>query len=321
MKMKWLVSLGLTFTFFGASNAQVGIAASDGASTKPTPCGICVPNGWTLITGTPDISNATNVAGSDTAGGGAKWNESPLPLPPNNHTRWITIRDVGTKAGEEAIQTMMTGLTVGRDYEVVIYSLTALASAVSSGGRYSPTYIDKFDFQVGTYPRVNITQINKDIDKSWGTNRLVFKAQSTSMPLKFFPGFNANTKSYESVNISVTLDAINTLPVGKNFELGSQMKDQPVTFNVASEAIEYDVNQSVQPKTIDLDINTPGIQSTYIDVKGTWTANASGQVTFMPSLGFEGQATIEYTIQDNYTLNGIASPGTSIPKTIIILQE
>ena len=315
MKMKWLVSLGLTFTFFGASNAQVGIAASNGASTTPTPCGICVPNGWTLITGTPDISTKDIVAGSDTSGGGRAWSYAPLPVPPNNHTRWITIRDVGTKAGEEAIQTTMTGLTVGRDYEVVIYSLTAMAA---NTGNYSPTYIDKFDFQVGTYPRINISQINKDIDKAWGTNRLVFKAQSATMPLKFFPGFNASTKSYESVNISVTLNAINTLPVGENFELSGQSKDQPVTLDVASKAVEYDAGQSVQKNTIDLDINTPGIQDTFSEPRGTWSVNASGFVTFTPTFGFEGQATIEYTIQDNYVLNGVPSPGTSIPKRIKI---
>ncbi|MDM1296914.1 cadherin-like domain-containing protein [Empedobacter falsenii] len=318
MKIKWLVSLGFTFAFFGTTYAQVGIPASNGSSTKPTPCGICVPSGWTLITGTPDISTATIVAGTDTAGGGAKWDKSPLPLPPNNHTSWITIRDVGTKAGEEAIQTTMTGLTVGRDYEVVIYSLTALATTTYSGGRYSPTYIDKFDFQVGTYPRVNVTQISKDIDGKWGTNRLVFKAQSASMPLKFYPGFNASTSSYESVNISVTLNALNTLPVGENFVESGRLKDQPVTIDVASKAVEYDDKQSIQKNTIDLDVNTPGIQSTYTDAKGTWTADVNGFVTFMPSLGFEGQATIEYTIQDNYTLNGVASPGTSLPKTIKI---
>lgn len=319
MKIKWLVSLGFTLAFFGTTYAQVGIPASNGSSTKPTPCGICVPSGWTLITGTPDISTATIVAGTDTAGGGAAWSKSPLPLPPNNHTSWITIRDVGTKAGEEAIQTMMTGLTVGRDYEVVIYSLTALASNnLNGGGRYSPTYIDKFDFQVGTYPRVNVTQISKDIDGKWGTNRLVFKAQSASMPLKFYPGFNASTSSYESVNISVTLNALNTLPVGENFVESGRLKDQPVTIDVASKAVEYDDKQSIQKNTIDLDVNTPGIQSTYTDAKGTWTADVNGFVTFMPSLGFEGQATIEYTIQDNYTLNGVASPGTSLPKTIKI---
>ncbi len=315
MKMKWLVSLGFSFAFFSTLNAQVGIPASNGNSTKPTPCGICVPNGWTLITGTPDISTKDIVAGSDTSGGGRAWSYAPLPVPPNNHTRWITIRDVGTRQGEEAIQTTMTGLIVGRDYEVVIYSLTAMAA---NTGRYSPSYIDKYDFQVGSYPRVNVNQINRDTDGAWGTNRLVFKAQNTTMPLKFFPGFNASTSSFESVNISVTLNALNTLPVGENIEVSGQSKDQPVTLDVATKAVEYDAGQSVQKHTIDLDVNTPGIQNTFNDPKGTWTANANGFVTFTPTLGFEGQATIEYTIQDNYVLDGVSSPGTSVPKTIKI---
>ncbi|MGL4584932.1 MAG: Ig-like domain-containing protein, partial [Flavobacterium sp.] len=198
--------------------------------------------------------------------------------------------------------------------EVVIYSMTAIAA---NSGRYSPTYIDKFDFQVGTYPRVNVTKINKDTDRAWGTNRLVFIAQASSMPLKFFPGYNASTSSFESVNISVTLDAINTLPVGINFQVDG-VKDQLKTIEVGNKAVEYDSGQSVQLNTIDLDINTPGIQNIYVDARGKWEANSSGVVTFTPTKGFEGQATIEYTIQDNYILNGVPSPGTSLPKTIKI---
>lgn len=314
MKFNWLLSIAMGLTFSTNPFAQVKIPASNGTSTKPIPCGICVPTGWQLITGTPDISTSTIVAGSDTSGGGQSWTNRPLALPPNGHTNWITIRDVGTKAGEEAIQTTMSGLEVGRDYEVVIYSMTAIAA---NSGRYSPTYIDKFDFQVGTYPRVNVTKINKDTDGAWGTNRLVFTAQASSMPLKFFPGYNASTSSFESVNISVTLDAINTLPVGINFQVDG-VKDQIKTIDVGNKAVEYDSGQSVQLNTIDLDINTPGIQNIYVDVRGKWEANSSGVVTFTPTKGFEGQAIIEYTIQDNYKLNGIPSPGTSLPKTIKI---
>lgn len=314
MKFNWLLSIAMGLTFSTNPFAQVRIPASNGTSTKPIPCGICVPTGWQLITGTPDISTSTIVAGSDTSGGGQSWTNRPLALPPNGHTNWITIRDVGTKAGEEAIQTTMSGLEVGRDYEVVIYSMTAIAA---NSGRYSPTYIDKFDFQVGTYPRVNVTKINKDTDRAWGTNRLVFTAQASSMPLKFFPGYNASTSSFESVNISVTLDAINTLPVGINFQVDG-VKDQLKTIEVGNKAVEYDSGQSVQLNTIDLDINTPGIQNIYVDARGKWEANSSGVVTFTPTKGFEGQATIEYTIQDNYILNGVPSPGTSLPKTIKI---
>ncbi|WP_413533744.1 Ig-like domain-containing protein [Empedobacter brevis] len=315
--MNWLLNTAVGLSFIQMSNAQVKIPASNGNPTnrKGIPCGICVPQGWSLITGTPDISTSKIVAGNDTSGGGEQWTNQPLALPPNGHTNWITIRDVGSKSGEEAIQTNMTNLVVGRDYEVVIYSMTAIANNGST--KYSPTYIDKFDFQVGTYPRVNVTQINKDIDGAWGTNRLVFTAQSSSMPLKFYPGYNASTDSFESVNISVTLNAINTLPVGQNF-MEEGVKNQLKTLDVGSKAIEYDSGQSIQLNTIDLDLDTPGIQNVYVDATGKWEANSSGFVTFTPANGFEGQASIKYTIQDNYSLNGVPSPGTSLPKSLRI---
>ena len=313
MNRKWFITFCLSFILTGIMHAQK-ISASNGVSS---PCAICAPPNWSVISGTPDISNRNIVAASGTSGGGQSWTNAPLPLPPNNHLTWITIRDVGTKAGEESIKTTISELMVGRDYEVVIYSLSAMADRGST--KYSPSYIDKYDFQVGTYPRISVTQVNRDTNNNWGTNRLVFTAQNTSMDLSFFPGFNASTSSFESVNISVTLNSINTLPVGKDFFVSAALKDQPVTLNVVENAVEYDEGQFVQNGSVDLDPATPGIQSTYTDAKGTWTVNTSnGQVTFVPTRGFEGQAIIEYTVQDNYVLDGILSPGTSIPKTIII---
>lgn len=313
MKTKWLITLFLCIAGVGNIYAQK-ISASNGISS---PCAMCAPPNWSVITGTPDVSNRNIVAASGTSGGGQNWTNAPLPLPPNNHLTWITIRDVGTKVGEEAIKTTISDLSVGRDYEVVIYSLSAMADRGNT--KYSPSYIDQYDFQVETYPRIAVNQVNRDTDKKWGTNRLVFTAQSPSMDLSFFPGFNAKTTSYESINISVTLNSINTLPVGKNFLISAALKDQPITLNVVENAIEYDVGQIVRNESVDLDPIKPGIQSTFSNAKGTWSVNtANGQVTFVPTNGFEGQAIIEYTVQDNYTLDGVISPGTSLPKTIII---
>lgn len=316
MKLNWILSIAIGLSFLGESNAQ-GIPSS--RDDIKAPCGICVPDNWVKITGTPDMSTSTIVAASTTSGGGQPWTKGTLALPPNKHESWITIRDVGTKAGEEAIQTTMTGLVAERDYEVVIYTMTAKADVADrSRNKYSPTYIDSFDFQVGTYPRISVNKINRDTDNVWGINRLVFRAQGNSMPLKFYPGFNANTSSFESVNISVSLNAINTLPVGQNFEESVRQKNQPVTLDVGSKAVDHDAGQTPQLKTIDLDVNKEGIQKEFVDATGTWKADENGNVTFTPMTDFEGQATIEYTIQDNYRIDGVLSPGTSIPKTIKI---
>src|SRR5690554_5217589 len=81
---------------------------SDAQSIPPTnvrsgamPCAICTPTGWFNFGGTPDMSNATTAAASGTSGGGTPWINGPLPLPPNNHTDWITIRDIGSAGAEE----------------------------------------------------------------------------------------------------------------------------------------------------------------------------------------------------------------------------
>lgn len=292
-----------------ASNGE----AYNASSVKTTkPCGICTPLNWKIVTGTPDMSNRTTTASTTTAGGGTSWINTPLSLPPNGHTDWITIRDIADQKNEEAIKTTMTGLTIGREYEIVIYTLTALNSS------YSPRYIDQFDFQVSGYNRVKVTKINKDIDKKWGVNRLVFEAKSTSMDLTFYPGYNTNASNFESVNISVSLNAINTIPVGQKFSQTIN-QDQTASFDVVAVAVEYDSNQIVQKNSIDLDPDTDGIQSTVINKQGTWIADQNGIVTFTPTPGFGGKATIFYTIEDNYMLDGVLSPGTSTPKSISVL--
>ena len=108
-----------------ASNGEA-YNASGVKTTKP--CGICTPLNWKIVTGTPDMSNRTTTASTTTAGGGTSWINTPLSLPPNGHTDWITIRDIADQKNEEAIKTTMTGLTIGREYEIVIYTLTALNS-------------------------------------------------------------------------------------------------------------------------------------------------------------------------------------------------
>ncbi|WP_303687191.1 hypothetical protein, partial [Nonlabens dokdonensis] len=84
------------------------ISATDGG----TNCGDCAPPGWIDGGGTPDISNSTNAAltGQGGAGGGATW-QSVLPLPPNNHQDWLSIRDIGTVGVEESLSTNVGGLT------------------------------------------------------------------------------------------------------------------------------------------------------------------------------------------------------------------
>ncbi len=278
------------------------------------PCWDCAPTNWFDFGGTPDMSNRTTAAASGTTGGGTTWTRSPLPLPPNGHTDWITIRDIGSGQGliEESVGTNITGLVSGREYEVVAYTLSSVAP------NYSPTYIDQFDFQLGAFPRVNVTSINRDVDGEWGISRLKFTANSTSMQFAFFPGDDASSSSFESVNISVSLNAINTIPVVEEKTATTTM-NTAVTINAFVNAMDYDIGQSVIMSSIDLNTSMTGIQASITTAEGIWTVNhATGVVTFTPAVNFIGTAVLPYTIQDDFTLDGLPSPGTSTPKNITI---
>ena len=87
------------------------------------------------------------------AGPGAGYGESdawifaPLPLPSNGHITCITTRDVGDLATKESVGTTIMGLTVGRTYELVIYTMSAITDD------YSPQYIDHYRYQLDGYPQ------------------------------------------------------------------------------------------------------------------------------------------------------------------------
>ena len=305
-----LAILGITVLAVGAKAQNVPSTTTGNSTT----CSICAPPGWSIITGTPDMSNETTAATSETLGGGSLWTHRPLPLPPNDHLNWITIRDVGPSSTEEAISTTITGLTTGREYEVIAYTLSAV-------GGYSGQYIDVLDFQIDSHPRETINPINKDIDEEWGVTRFKFIADDTTVQIAFYPGNGAGGSqpvNFESVNISVTLNAINTIPVVED-KTATTNSGTPVIVNVLDGAMDYDAGQNVVVSSIDLDPSTPGIQNTITTSEGTWTVNhTTGDVTFTPATGFSGTATLPYTIQDNYVLDGEPSPGTSTPKNITV---
>ncbi len=153
--------------FTSQSLIAQAIPASDGG----TPCSSCAPPGWSLVTGTPDISDqniAAAVGGG--AGNGTAWDLAPLPLPPNGHLDWISLRDLGGSGTEETVSTNMTGLTIGATYELRIYTLTALAV-------YSPDYNESYSYQIGAGPIVNVNPITQDV---WGTNRIRFVATAAT---------------------------------------------------------------------------------------------------------------------------------------------
>jgi len=60
-----------------------------------------------------------------------------------------------------------------------------------------------------------------------------------------------------------------------------------------------DSNNDVDITTIDLDPSTPGIDNTITTAEGVWTVDPTGVVTFDPAPGFEGVASIPYSVEDD----------------------
>ncbi|WP_370012382.1 Ig-like domain-containing protein, partial [Winogradskyella sp.] len=313
-----LKAFSLFFLLIGLLTSNVGqgqtIAATDGG----TPCSNCAPPGWVDATGTPDVSSSTQAAAPPLTGGGATWDVpgNVLPLPPNNHVDWISLRDLGPSFTEEIVSTTMTGLTAGRDYEVVLYTLSALTlNDGNNGDYYAGTYIDLFRYRVGTNPIQVLSSITQNV---WGTSKFRFTATSSTESLQLLPGQNGAGQpriNYETIQISISLNAINTAPIADN-NSDTTAFNTATTFNVTSTDVDFDGN--IDDSTVDLDISTPGIQSSISTVEGTWSVDVSGNVTFTPVTGFTGVATLDYTVQDDYVLDGLTQSATSNQATLTV---
>ena len=235
-KKIWILSIA--FILFSLQNTQA--QSIPGTGTSAGICGNCNPVGWSdadpNLDGTPDISNRNQAGGfsattGGTIGAGAEWVNAanviaPLPLPPTNDVRWITIRDVGPSNNiEENVTTTMTGLTVGTTYKLVIYVMTARTAANGNAATgqndgnqpYAGIYIEDFDVQVGTNPRRTI-QVTSAAHNAWVEKTLIFIAESTSETLTIYPGADSgydgvvdNYNLLETVHISV--DGVTALEI------------------------------------------------------------------------------------------------------------
>ncbi|GGA48362.1 Ig-like domain-containing protein [Okeania sp. KiyG1] len=96
--------------------------------------------------------------------------------------------------------------------------------------------------------------------------------------------------SLEPADITVTVEPIPEL----TDDTANTAPNTPVTFNIS------DNDENLDPSTIDLDPETPGIQNTItVPGEGTFAVDDDGNLTFTPLAGFEGEASIPYTANDN----------------------
>jgi len=211
-----LFLLPIVFMFLSlVANAQT--PTIPGTGTSADVCGTCAPTGWSNTGGTPDISNQNIAGGGATLGAGATWVNAPLPLPPHGDPRWITMRDVGdfNNQVDENVTTTITGLTIGKLYKITVYVMSSFTNndgGTNNDAYYGGSYFDHFDYQIGSYPRVEIV-LNTDYHDKWVKTNILFVADATSMTLTIFPGddavTNSNPQNFEILHFSV--DGVNAI--------------------------------------------------------------------------------------------------------------
>jgi gliding motility-associated-like protein len=99
----------------------------------------------------------------------------------------------------------------------------------------------------------------------------------------------------DDATVTITVNSVNDAPIANN-DVATTNEDTPVTLNVINN--DTDIDGFIDGTTIDLDPITPGIQATFTNTQGTWTAS-NGNVTFAPATNFNGVAFIGYTVNDN----------------------
>jgi gliding motility-associated-like protein len=120
---------------------------------------------------------------------------------------------------------------------------------------------------------------------------------------------NAGATS-DPATITFTVNAVNDPPIANNDITGAD-ENETVSLNVV--ANDLDIDGTINAATVDLNPGVPGIQTSRTVSGGTFAANTSGQVTYTPTLNFNGIVSITYTVQDNA---GSASNAATITVTV-----
>src|SRR5690606_33138196 len=113
------------------------------------------------------------------------------------------------------------------------------------------------------------------------------------------------------------LNAINRIPQAQN-KTATTGAGIPVMIDVMQGAQDPDIGQIIDPAKVDLNPSTVGIDLSVTTSHGIGSVSPSGIVTFTPAAGFYVVATLDYTVQDNFTLDTKLVPGVSTPKTISV---
>ncbi|HQQ82769.1 MAG: Ig-like domain-containing protein [Cyclobacteriaceae bacterium] len=122
-----------------------------------------------------------------------------------------------------------------------------------------------------------------------------------------------NSNGYDR---QITVIPVNDPPVAQN-DVGSTNEDTPLSLpGILSN--DTDVDGTINPATVDLDLLTVGIQNTLTNAQGVWNVNGSGVVSVNPALNFNGTAQISYVVSDNQ--GGVSNPAT-ITVTVLSVND
>ncbi|MDF7811141.1 T9SS type A sorting domain-containing protein [Hymenobacter sp. YC55] len=151
------------------------------------------------------------------------------------------------------------------------------------------------------------TEITKAIDN------LTVATPPDRLRIGFAGSTGGSTNIHEIRNLAIVQAPI------ANDDLAGTIYNQPVTLNVLNNDIFYGTD--FKPGSVDLDISTAGVQSTYtVTGKGTFSATADGLVTFTPSGTFAGVVTLPYLMQDLAGSTNVPQYFSN-PGTITIIVE
>jgi gliding motility-associated-like protein len=118
----------------------------------------------------------------------------------------------------------------------------------------------------------------------------------------------------DPANVTITVNNINDAPVAVN-DVGSGNEDTTIGVNVVTN--DTDSDGTIDASTVDLDIGTPGIQTSYSTANGNYTVSG-GTVNYTPVANYKGIATLQYTVNDN---GGLTSNAATITITVISVND
>jgi gliding motility-associated-like protein len=128
----------------------------------------------------------------------------------------------------------------------------------------------------------------------------------TTSPLNYTVQDN-NGLGSNFASIVINVAAINDAPIAMN-NSGTTNEETSITINVTTN--DTDIDGTINAGTVDLDPLTINIQNTFsVSNQGFYAVDASGSITFNPSINFTGNTTpLIYTVNDNSGLT--SNPAT-----------